>query len=202
MEGVGRLATYHAIAATSRAIVGLLDDACPKTEFEKADFELYHASNFEKPMAEGISLLLYRVTVNSTLRNLPPRLTPDGTRYRPSLPLDLHYLLTAWAGDPDQQQRLLGWSIRTLEDTPILPAAILNKYIDRPYTFRSDEAVELICDPLPLQDLLSLWDKLKPKFQTSTAYVARMITIDSNLKITEADLVQTRAYDLRKKETG
>jgi hypothetical protein len=193
------LASYHAISATSRAIIGLLEDACPKTEFDKAEFKLYQASNYENPIAEGISVLLYRVTVNTTLRNLPPRVAPDGTRYRPSLPLDLQYLLTAWAADTERQQRLLGWAMRTLEDTTILPAAILNKYIDMPDTFRPEEAVELVCDSLSVQDLTAVWDKLKPKYQTSVTYVARMISIDSEIKLTEAELVQTRGFDMRKK---
>lgn len=196
------MATYHAIAATSRAILGLLEDACPRSEFEKAEFKLFHASDFEKPMEEGISLLLYRVSVNGTLRNRPPRTMPNGMRYRPSLPLDLHYLLTAWASDPEKQQRLLGWSMRALEDTPILPAGILHRYINTPDTFRSDEAVEIICDTLSVQDLATLWDKLKPKYQTSVTYVARMITIDSTIKLTEADVVQTRAFGLGQKGGG
>lgn len=192
------MASYRAISATSRAIIGLLEDACPKTEFDKADFKLYQASNYDHPISEGVSLLLYRVTVNSTLRNLPPRLAPDGTRYRPSLPLDLHYILTAWASDTEKQQRILGWAMRTLEDTPIIPPGILNKYIDMPDTFRLDEAVELICDSLSIQDLTSLWDKLKPRYQTSATYVARMVSIDSEIKLTEARLVQTRGYDVGK----
>lgn len=193
------MASYHAIAATSRAIIGLLEDACPKSEFDKADFKLYQASNYENPIAEGISLLLYQVKVNTTLRNLPPRLAADGTRYRPSLPLDLHYLMTAWASDTEEQQRLLGWAMRTLEDTTILPAAVLNKYIDMPDTFRPEEAVELISDSLPIQDLTAVWDKLKPKYQTSATYVARMVNIDSDIKLTEAELVQTRSFDAVKK---
>lgn len=193
------MASYRAIAAASRAIIGLLDDACPKSEFEKAEFKLYQASDYDNPIAEGVSLMLYRVIVNSTLRNLPPRIAPDGTRYRPSLPLDLHYLLTAWASDTEKQQRILGWAMRTLEDTSILPPALLNKYIDAPDTFRPEEAVELICDSLSVQDLTAVWDKLKPKYQTSATYVARMISIDSDIKLTEAELVQTRTFNAAKR---
>lgn len=189
------MASYRAIAATSLAIIGLLKDACPKSEFEQAGFELYQASNYEDPMSEGVSLMLYRVTVNSTLRNLPPRGAPDGTRYRPSLPLDLHYLLTAWALGPEKQQRILGWAMRILEDSPTIPPGVLNKYIDMPDTFRPDEAVDLVCDPLSVQDLTSVWDKLKPKCQTSVTYVARMIAIDSDVEMTDGKLVQTRTYD-------
>ena len=190
------MASYRAIAATSQAILGILAAGCPRSEFQTAEFKLYNASDFDNPMEEGISLFLYRVTVNSSLRNMPSRLAPDGTRYRPSLPLDLHYLLTAWASDSGQQQRLLGWSMRELEDLPILPSGLLNQYIDHPDTFRTDESVEVVCDPLSLQDLTAVWDKLKPKYQTSVSYVARMIAIESTVKLTESRDVQVRTFDV------
>lgn len=192
------MATYHAIAATSQALLGLLRDACPREKFSRAEFALYHASDFEKPMEEGISLYLYRVTINTAIRNLPPRTVADGRRYRPSLPVDLHYLLTAWAKDAGMQQRLLGWGMRTLEDSTILPAGVLNSYMPEPDTFHANETVEVICDPLSLQDWAAVWDKLKPKLQTSMAYVARMIAIDSTVELIEAVPVQTRTFDFTK----
>ena len=192
------MATYRAIAATSQTILGLLRDACPREEFPRAEFALYHAGDFEKPMEEGISIYLYRVAINTAVRNLPPRTTPDGRRYRPSLPVDLHYLLTAWAKDVAMQQRLLGWGMRTLEDTPILPAGVLNSQMPEPDTFHANETVEIICDPLSLQDWAAIWDKLKPKLQTSITYVARMIAMDSTVEFAEAAPVQTRAFAFTK----
>lgn len=189
------MATYHAIAATSQAILGLLKDACPKDEFQNAGFALYHPSDFEAPsMDEGISLLLYRVVPNGSLRNIQPRLGLDGRRYRASLPLDLHYVLTAWAKSVEKQQRLLGWSMRVLEDTPILPAGLLNHFMPESETFHGNETVELICETLSLQDWTAVWDKLKPKIQTSVTYVARMVPIESSIEMTGAGMVQTREF--------
>lgn len=189
------MATYHAIAATSQAILGLLKDACPKDEFQNAGFALYHPSDFETPsMDEGISLFLYRVVPNGTLRNLQPRLGPDGRRYRASLPLDLHYIMTAWAKSVEKQQRLLGWSMRVLEDTPILPAGLLNHFMPEAETFHANETVELVCETLSLQDWTALWDKLKPKMQTSVTYVARMVPIESSIELTGGGMVQTRDF--------
>src|SRR5262245_59958961 len=102
------MATYHAITATSQAILGLLESACPKPEFEGARFELYQATDFQNPMDEGVSLYLYRLA-SSSRRNLPPRPGPNGEKMRPPLPLDLYYMLTAWGKKADKQQRLLGW---------------------------------------------------------------------------------------------
>jgi len=67
-----------------------------------------------------------------------------------------------------------------------------------PYTFHPNETIEVICDPLSLQDWAAVWDKLKPKLQTSMTYVARMIAIDSTVALTEAAPVQTRAFDFAK----
>jgi hypothetical protein len=191
------VATYHAIAALSQAILGLLEQACPKPEFAGAQFALYLASNFQNPMDEGISLYLYRVGTSSR-RNLPPRLGPNGERYHPPLPIDLYYLLTTWAKTPEKQQRLLGWCLRELGDTPILPPGLLNHYGPEPETFHADETVELVFEPLSLQEMANLWEPLKPHLQVSATYVARMVTIESTLQVTDAGVMQTRVFDFVK----
>lgn len=191
------MATYRAIAATSQAILGLLESACPKPEFDGARFELYQVNNFQNPMDEGISLYLYRVATSSR-RNLPPRLGPNGQHYRPPLALDLYYLLTTWGKTAAKQQRLLGWCLRELEDTAILPAGLLNHYGPEPETFRPNESVELIFEPLSLQDMANLWEPLKPHLQVSATYVARMLALESSVEVSDARTVQTREFDFVK----
>lgn len=194
------MATYAAIAATCEAIIGLLRRARPKEEFTKAAFEVYLGDNFESPMDEGLSLYLYRVTVSNARRNLPPTTAPDGRRFRPPLPLDLHFLLSAWGKAPDTQHRLLAWAMRQLENTPILPAGLLNSTGPEADVFRPDETVELICEPLPLADMINLWEALKPKSNRplSVNYVARMICIESQVELHEYAPVQARQFDYGK----
>lgn len=194
------MATWNGIAATTRAILGLLEDSYPREPFGRLAFAPVHPGlyNGEDTPADGLTLCLYRVGVNSTLRNLPPRVAPNGVRYRPSIPLDLHYLLTAWAGDVELQQRLLGWGMRQLEDYTVLPAGLLNRYLREPDVFRAGETVELVLDPLPFADMMNLWDKLKPRMQTSATYVARMVLIDSELELRDYPAVQTRVFDMAK----
>jgi len=191
------VATWNAIAATTRAILGLLEDAYPRDLFGKLAFEPIHTADFtgEKIIGDGFTLCLYRVGINSTLRALPPRVSPSGTRYRPSLPLDLYYLLTPWAAQVETQQRLLGWGMRTIEDNSILPTGLLNKYLREDDVFRPDEAVELVADPLALPDFINMWDKLRPRMQASMTYAARMVLIDSDVAIVEGAAVQTRVFD-------
>jgi hypothetical protein len=185
------VAGYPAIAATSEAVLGLLESAVPGTEFAGTRFEHYGAKELHEPMAEGVSLWLYRVTVNTVRRSLPPRVDREGTRFLPSLPLDLHYLLVAW-GSPLKQQRLLGFCARVLQDTPIIPVGLLNHYGPERDVFSSDEAVELVWESLSTQELYDIWDVSKEHAQPSISYLARMIEIESTVPLDEYPLVQTR----------
>lgn len=190
------MATANAIAATTRAILGLLEDAYPRDVFGKLAFDAVHPAEFaDKSFADGFTLCLYRVEINGTLRNLPPRVAEDGARYRPSLPVDLHYLLTPWGARVETQQRLLGWGMRALEDNAILPAGLLNKYLREADVFRTSETVELVPDTLSLGDFTNVWDKLKPRMQTSMTYVARMLLLDSELPVRDGRAVQTRRFE-------
>jgi len=191
------MATWNAIAATTRAILGVLEDGYPR-DFGPLAFTPAHVSDIagDRTLADGFTLCLYRVAINGTLRNLPPRTGPDGVRYRPSLPVDLHYLLTPWAGDVEKQQRLLGWGLRALEDNPILPPGVLNRFLREPDVFRGDERVELVAEALPLADFTGIWDKFKPRLQTSMHYVARMVLLDSDVDLREGALVHTREFQM------
>jgi hypothetical protein len=188
------MATYPAIGATSEAILGLLQSAAVGGEFDGVTFAHYQAGDLASPMTEGVSLYLYRVTVSAN-RNLPPQLGPDGRRYRPPIPLDLHVLVTAWAETAVRQQRLLGFAIRTLEDTPILPAGVLNQHSPEPNVFRPEETVELVFESVTVQDFGYIWDVAQTKEQPSATYVARMVEIESPVSVDDAGLVQTRALE-------
>ncbi len=195
------MATYQAVASIGEAIRTVLLDARPKPEFANAQFELYQAANFQSPMDEGVSIFLYRVSMNGARRNLPPAPRPDGRRRRPPLPIDLHFLLTPWAKSPAKQQRLLGWLVRALEDLPILPAGLLNSVSPEPNIFQPVETIELIHDPVSFQDVFNIWESLKAKIQPSVTYAARMVTIESEVVVPEYPLVQTREFDLADKPT-
>jgi hypothetical protein len=202
------LATYNGIAAVSKAIIGLLADARRDqfpTELPVPDFRLFHASDYDNPTNStdarglsngfGVSLFLYRVAINGTMRNAPRQHKADGQVYRAPLPLDLFYLLTPWANDVETQQRLLGWCMRVLHDTPILPAALINAHTADVDTFHPGETVELTLDQLSFQDITTLWDKLKPKMQSSVVYIARMVVLESASALVQAGPVQTRVFD-------
>ncbi len=192
------MATWNAIAATSKALLAVLEEGFPRDRFPiSPSFDLVQpprlAGNTALP--DGIAVCLWRVAVNPR-RSLPPRRNAEGERFKPSLPLDLHYLLVPSATAADTQQRLLGWALRELEDHPVLTSGELNRQLAEPTVFAPDEAVELVADPLALADFLALWDKAKATLPVAMGYTARMLLIDSEVSMSEGPPVRERVFDM------
>lgn len=185
------MATYAAIAGVSQSLVGLLRRASSGTEFAGVVVAQYQAANLEKPMSEGISLWLYRITV-APERNAVPASDADGTRRLPALPLDLHYLLTAWAAEPVQEQRLFGWAVRTLEDSRLVPAGVLGEHLPERDAFGPQESVELVWQPLSFSEQLDLWEGVRSKMRPSAAYLVRTVHLASSVELMTHPAVQTR----------
>lgn len=197
------MASIQAIGVIGIAIRNLLREGCPREVFHGAAFQLAQAANLlNSPFSGlGVSVYLYRVAFNGTRRNLRPRPPRNGVRFKAPVPLDLHFLLTAWGRQPEQQWALLAWVVRTLEDTPSLSAGFLNQNAGSDDTgphavFGPDEDIDLVGESLSLQDMVSVWEVAKGNQQPSVSYVARSVLIDSSIELHEHAPVQTRAFDL------
>jgi hypothetical protein len=195
------VARHHAIAATSNAIRLLLENAAATSEWSGAGFDLYQADDLQKPIDSNrpkVSIYLHRVIRSSVRRDRGPRVGPDGFRYRPSIPLDLHYLVTAWSADARTAHQLLGWAIRVLEDTPIMPVGLLNAYQQGLTVFQPDETVELVWESLSITDLYDIWRVAQQHAAPSATYIARMVVLDSDVQLDEGELVHVRQFDYAK----
>lgn len=173
----------------------LLQQSWRSDLFDGADlqFKVYRTHDFATPMDAGLSLFLYRVTVSTVQRTPPARPAPDGHPRRTQLPLDLHFLLTPWAKDASLEQVILGWMMRTIEDTPILPAGLLNTLT--PGVFETEETVEIVVGQLANEEMFRIWDVLPTDYQISVPYTARIVRIDSELDRREGGPVLTRELE-------
>jgi hypothetical protein len=191
------MASQVAIASTCEAVVRLLRSNFDPADFNNAtlDFQVYVADNFLQPMDQGVSVLLYRVYYNGTHRTPPGRIV-GGERQRTKLPVDLHFLLTAWARTASRQHEIAGWMMRVMEDNPILPAALLNAY--QPDVFHADEAVETSLAELTTEDLFHIWEvMIQHVYQLSVPYMARRVEIESVQTKSQYGKVHERVADLR-----
>jgi len=189
------MATYRAVGATCEAIVRLLQQSWRREMFDGTDlqFAVYRTGDFATPMDAGVSLYLYRVMVNTVQRTPPAKPGPGNRRRRAQLPLDLNFLLTPWAKDASLEQVILGWMMRTLEDTPILPSGLLNTLTAG--VFDSDETVEIVTGQMSNEEMFRIWDVLPNNYQISVPYTARVVRIDSELDLTENGPVLTKGLD-------
>lgn len=189
------MADFHGIQASCDAIMRLLQESYRPDLIEpmlNLQFEVYGTEDFKNHMAQGVSLFLYRVYVNATQR-APLTRSADGQFRRQLLPLDLHFFLTVWGPKASLQHAILGWTMRVLEDTPILPASLLNGV--RAGVFRDDETVEVVSGQLTNEELMRIWDDLGTEYQLSVPYVARVVRIESMQEVSEGEPVRQRRLE-------
>lgn len=133
----------------------------------------------------GVTLYLYRVTVNEQLRNAHVR-----SHQRVGLPLslDLHFMVTVWAGTPLVELTLLAWVMRQLHGHPLLDAGRLSP----DGGWQPGEVVHVVPAELSNEDMMRIWDALAPAYRLSQTYVARVVQIDPEDAIEAAPVVARR----------
>jgi hypothetical protein len=118
-----------------------------------------------------LSLLLYRVDFNKTMRASWSAVgSVDGKAY---LPVDLHYLFTAFADNADHEHRLIGRALQILEELGSLSGPLLHPDGD----WSASEAVQLYLEDIPTDDLMRTFESLACDFRLSIPYIARIAVI-------------------------
>lgn len=174
------MSSHAGIASALDAVVRLLRAAYRPEDFNGAvlDFQVYVSDDFTHPMEQGVSLFLYRLYPNGAARAPQGRLLPDGRRQRTRLPVDLHFMATAWARRASLQHEIAGWMMRVLEDHAVLSADLLNA--PRPGVFSADETLTLSHTDLSVEDTFRIWETvIDHAYQLSVPYVARTVEIES-----------------------
>ena len=144
-----------------------------------------------------LSVYLHRVLLSTARHDRGPRVARDGRHYRPSIPLDLHYLVTAWSSDARTAHQLLGWAIRVLHDTPVLPTGLLNTYQAELEVFGPEETVELAWEPMSVTDVSDIWQVSAMHQAPSATYVARSVVLDSEVALESGPAGQDPPVRLR-----
>ena len=173
------MADFRAVATVCETVVELLRASYRPEDFNnELEFRVFTPRDFSSPIANGVSLFLYRIYPNGVNRTPAGRLGVDGRRLQTELPVELHFLLTVWGREASLQHTVAGWMMRTLEDTPILNAGVLNAVTAE--VFRADETVELSLTELSTEDLLRIWEVLGLNvYQLSVPYIARVVHLES-----------------------
>lgn len=176
------MAGFRSVAAVGKSLEALLNSAFTAEEpvdteatravlIQTDDLDLAATSLIVRP---AVSILLYRVDFNKTMRASWSSIgAVDG---RAHLPLDLHYLLTAWAGNAEHEHRIIGRTVQVLEEIGALSGPLL--YPDGDWL--PGEAVQIYLEDMATDDLMRTFDSLTCDFRLSIPYIARVVVVSSS----------------------
>jgi hypothetical protein len=185
------MSDYRAIAATTATLVQLLQDGFGAA-MGGAQVSHYRpdGTGSSGPPAHGINVYLYKVQISAAFRgiDLPTRNPARHLTQRPTLGLELHYLLTFHGDEGDLQPQLcLASALVTLHSRPILDSLQVSsalKKLGQPLK-DSDlaeqiEYVRFTPLPLSLDDLSKLWSMFpQTPYQLSVCYQASVVLLDA-----------------------
>lgn len=135
----------------------------------------------------ALSILLYRLDFNRTMRAAWSAVGSQDGRAR--LPLDLHFLLTAWASNAEDEHRILGRAMQCLEITPNLSGPLL----DPMAAWAPGEAVQICLAEISTEDVMRTFDSLPLDYKLSVHYVARVVRVEQDTGVAEPDVVEATA---------
>lgn len=186
------MANVFAIHSVGNSIVTYLRNSYPQAlaglDMPDCAFELVSSGELagEPGDATRITLYLYRITINEHSRQIHAA-TASTARPTP-LGLDLHFLMSAWAGNARDEQTMLAWAIRQLHMFPILDASSLSPEAG----WGANEVIQVIPAELSTEDVMRIWDALDPAYRLSVSYIARLVRLDPDSQRHARPVVTTR----------
>jgi Pvc16 N-terminal domain len=201
------MSTALAIAATSRVITAVIDEAvaaaglpfgAPSTSTSPPD----HIATGVDTEPTKLNLFLYHVTYNQGWREvgLPTRNGDGAAINRTPLAIDLHYLLSAYSPGDYEAQMLLGVGMQALHENPVLTRDRISTVFvsENPSvlgTARLAEQIELVKitpQQLSTEELSKLWTAFPNEFRVSAAYAVSVLLIESKAPVKAALPVLSR----------
>jgi Pvc16 N-terminal domain len=177
------MAGYKSVAAAGKSIERLIN-ACfssgEPVEGKATRAVLVRTEDFK--VAGGataitfpaLSIYLYRVEFNRHMRAAWSAVgSQDGLAH---LPLDLHFLLTAWADNAEHEYQIVGRAMQCLEERPILSGPLLYPTGE----WATGEAIQLVLEEVGTEAVMRTFDSLTAEFRLSIPYVARIVRVDGS----------------------
>jgi hypothetical protein len=189
------MAGFECIAATGKSIERLINagfaeaDPIPDaTTRPKA--AMVRAEDFGNPgesgnplQPPGLSVFLYRVDFNKTTRAGWSAVgSMDGRAY---LPLDLHFLITPWAGNAEYEMRILGRAMQILEEHASLSGPLLVASGG----WSAGDSVQVVMEELSTEAVMRTFDSLPHDYKLSVPYVARVVRLDGRVAAPDPEVV-------------
>ncbi|MBN3925376.1 DUF4255 domain-containing protein [Nostoc sp. NMS4] len=155
---------------------------------------------------DQVNLFLYDTQINPTWRNMdiPSQVKPGETGNQ-LLPLNLYYLLTAYAQNDDfpepTSHRLLGVAMSVFNDHAMITSADIRAALPTtdPQEYDLDlqeEQLRIVYQPLSVEEAFNLWSTFQAPYRVSAAYEVSVVLIESSLPAkTPLPIIKRQASD-------
>jgi hypothetical protein len=177
------MANFKCISASGKTLERLLNaafaDEQPIDDSHPTKAMLVRSDDFGRANADAgdiptraLAVWLYRVDVNAVMRAAWAGVsTYDGEVH---LPLDLHFLLMAFADNAEWEHQILGKAMQCLEQTPSMSGPLLYPTAD----WTPGEAIHALVEEVPLDTLMRTFDSLAVDYRPCIPYLARVVRLD------------------------
>ena len=184
------MSTTRAIAAATATLRAVLLSKMQQLDPTLGDLEVtvqppdLARKGVSKPQ---LNIFLYHTALNAGWRNLDlPSQSKPGERGTPPLPLNLYYMITAYARDDNDNldlssHRVLASAMSVLHDYPILRKADIDSALPNSELAQQLERVRISPQPLSVDEIYKLWTVYQSPYRISAAYELTVALIDSTL---------------------
>jgi hypothetical protein len=145
-----------------------------------------------------LNIYMYLATPNIGWRNedLPSRNSSGQRIKNPPLPLNLHYLLTAYGVEDLQAEILMGYAMQLLHENPVLGRGAINRALNPPpevgeglppaLQALSDsgladqvEQIKIVPEYLNTEEMSKLWTAVQSSYRPTAGYQATVVLIEA-----------------------
>jgi hypothetical protein len=191
------MAAFDCIAATGLSLERLLTGAFrtphPLGGGPTVKAVLIRTEDFDAPgtpassiQPPALSIYLYRVDFNKAMRAGWSAVgSVDG---RSHLPLDLHFMITPWAGNADWELRILGRAMQVLETYPSLSGPLLAGT-----AWGAGDSVQVVMEEVSTEAVMRTFDSLPHDYKLSVPYVARVVRLDGMVAVPPPEVLEAVA---------
>ena len=193
IDGVGPVASF-AIAATTAVLRDVLANGLIRyssaTRLGDVNVTVQPPDRITVGADEPnqVNLFMYRLSPHSRLRSVPRGAEAPRERKGKSLPLDLHYLITAYGAQDFHSEILLGCAVHLLNSTPVLTPDLVRDALGRPTGMGAkgaSPAREALAVSAPLhaearlrvsqefltfEEMSKLWSVMQARYRPSVTY--------------------------------
>lgn len=157
----------------------------------------------------GVNIFMYYASLNPALRNvnLPSRNAYGNAISNPPLALNLHYLVSAYGSKQFDPEILLGWAMKVLHDTPVVPRQTIQDALDALLPGGTHEGslidgcllasqiehIRITPETLTTEEIYRLWTAFQTSYRPTTSYQVSVVVIQDTNTYASNLPVQTRS---------